>query len=245
MSVHSGHDGGYSTCREPACVAHRARYVKRWQYERSQGLLRLTDATPVRLHIATLQGAGWSLRAIAGAAACSPGTVAKVAAGQQAKMARAVAARILAVDPAQVPSRASRQTREPFVPRVGTTRRLQALLFMGWGHKQMRKHCGLNTANLLHQQGQWVLRSTHDKVAAMYAALAMKPGPSPKARTYARRLGYVGPMDWDDIDLDGAPEKPDELCALHGCIATAQWVYDGVFTETRTLCSRHTKAGAA
>jgi hypothetical protein len=99
--------------------------------------------------------------------------------------------------------------------------------------------------NLLNQPGRWVLRSRHDAVATVYRDLCTTPGPSTLARRHAEKNGYPGPMDWDDIDHDEAPQKPDELCVSEGCIATAQWVYDGVFTEARVLCSRHTKAGAA
>lgn len=94
---------------------------------------------------------------------------------------------------------------QPFVPRVGTVRRLQALLYMGWGHKQMREHCGLQTATLVHQQGRWVERATHDAVAAMYRDLSHRRGPSTKAAHWAKRLGYAGPMDWHDIDHDAEP----------------------------------------
>lgn len=187
-------------------------YRKQWQLDRSRGITRTIDATEVRLHLATLQGAGWSLRAIAGASGASASALSPIARGEQERVTRKVAERVLAVKVGQVPSVASRQTTEPFVPRIGTTRRLQALLFMGWGHRQMREHAGggLNTAALLHQQGRWVTRTTHDKVAEMYRALSHRQGPSSKARTYARQRGYAGPLDWDDIDLDVEPDQADD-----------------------------------
>lgn len=149
-------------------------------------------------------------RAIAGTAEVNNGSVASVANGNQQRIRRDLAERILAVDPNQVPSRPSRGVTEPFVPRIGTVRRIQALLYMGWGHAQMTQHCGVRTAVVLHQQGRWVTRSTHDAIARMYRQLSHRPGPSSKARRYAQQRGYLGPTEWDDIDLDEAPETPPQ-----------------------------------
>lgn len=206
--VHAGHPGTHRGCNEQACIDYRARYLKRWQYERSHGLLRLDSTSDTRRHIDILIGLGWSLRSIAGAAGCSPTTIVRIRDGA-AKGQKAVLARILDVDPEQVPSHRSNQTREPFVPRIGTNRRLQALLYMGWPHSEISTRAGLQTATLLNQQGRWVTRSNHDKVAKVFAELAMKPGPSARTRGWARRFGYAGPLDWDDIDHDTEPRRVD------------------------------------
>jgi hypothetical protein len=202
--IHHNHPGPYKLCRHPDCLTHRARYLKRWQYERAQGKKRLTDAAPARRHIDTLLGAGWSLRAIAGASSTSPTTIHKIKAGQPT-VRHSIAAAILAVTPDQVPTKASNQTTEPFVPRIGTTRRIQALLYMGWTHAEITRRAGVATKLLLNQQGRWVTRSSHDKVAAVYDQIAMTAGPSNLTRGWARSLGYIGPLAWDDIDLDPAP----------------------------------------
>lgn len=122
-----------------------------------------------------------------------------------ARRATPEATRILAIPVDALPERPSAQTREPFVSRVGTVRRIQALIFMGWPHRELSTRSGLRTHPLLSQQGRWVTRTTHDKIAALYDELAMVPGPSLHSRGWARRLGYVGPLAWDDIDHDLAP----------------------------------------
>lgn len=202
--VHAGHLGEYRTCTHVDCTTHRDRYRKRWAYERSHGLKRLVDATPVRLHIASLIGAGWSYRAIAGASDVSPTTVHRVGRGLQATLQRAVAARIL--DVTGLPSRPTKGADEPFVPKVGTVRRIQALLYMGHRHEDIDPRSGV----ILNQQGRWVVRSTHDRIAAAFDRLAMQPGPSERTRRRARALGYLGPLDWDDIDLDAQPVRAAE-----------------------------------
>ena len=42
----------------------------------------------------------------------------------------------------------------------------------------------------------FVALATHDRIAAAYDELAMRPGPSARNR----RLGYPPPLAWDDID---------------------------------------------
>lgn len=188
-----------------------AAYFKRWKYDADHGNYRTTPTEPVRLHIATLEGAGWSLRAIAGAAGVSPQLLTHVRSGQRS-MRKVSAAKILAVRADTLPKRPSHQTTEPFVPRVGTVRRIQALMTIGWSCKAMAEHLtnGQDERwlhNKLNQQGRWVRRSTHDEVARLYRDLSTRPGPSEIARTRARLRGLAGPLDWDDIDHDAEPER--------------------------------------
>lgn len=173
--------------------------LRRVEYAR--GIRRLINATETRNHIHTLQGLGWSLRAIAGAADVSVQGVHRIARGRE-RINRITAAAVLAIPVDSLPQRPSVAVTEPFVSRIGTVRRIQGLLFMGWGHAEMTRRSGIATANALHQQGRWVTRSTHDKIATLYDELAMRPGPSTKAAAFARRLGYAPPLAWDDIDHD-------------------------------------------
>lgn len=183
-------------------VSLRRRHQKAYQLRQLTGEKAFVDARPVRARLLQLRGAGWSMRAIAGAANTSPSVVSRILHGRQTQMRPEVARRLMQVR--GLPHAPSKQTTQTFVPRRGTLRRLQALMWMGWGHQQMREHSGLNTAALLHQQGRWVTRTTHDKVAAMFHDLCMRPGPSSKARTYARARGYAPPLAWDDPDHDPA-----------------------------------------
>lgn len=211
MSTHDGHAGWLRDCAHPDCVAKRARYMKQWTYERSHGVKRLVDAAPARRHVDTLIGAGWTLRSIAGAADVAPASVSRIKNADVRQVNRRIAAAILAVDLRQVPSRPSKQTTEPFVPRIGSTRRIQALIAIGWTHKIMQERSGVRTAVILSQQGRLVTRTTHDAVAAMYRDLSQRPGPSERSRSWAQRLGYHSPAAWDDIDLDPAPEIHEDL----------------------------------
>lgn len=179
-------------------------YGKQWRLDHARGIPRIVDANAAKRRIDTLVGQGWSLRAIAGAAGVAPTTTSRIHSGAP-RTSRRVATAILAIPLDEIPTRPSTQTTEPFVPRVGSVRRIQALIFMGWPHHAMHARTGLRTQYLLSQQGRWVTRTTHDKIAALYDDLAMTPGPSNQTRGWAAKLGYVGPLAWDDIDRDEAP----------------------------------------
>ncbi len=193
-------------CDHHACKAATLRCRKRYELNKLRGTSPFVDAEPVRLHISTLIGQGWSQRAIAGAAGVGSGSVCNILKRNQTRVRPEYAAKILAVDPHQVPSKASSQTGEPFVPRVGTVRRIQALLTLGWTYEQMNAACGCKTQAIVHQQGRWITRTTYDRVAAMYRDLCTRPGPSAITRRRAAERGYPGPADWDDIDHDEAPD---------------------------------------
>lgn len=201
---HAGHPGTYRECRHPDCDAYRARYRKRWQLDRERGIARTVDPRRAALHVAALLGAGWTHRAIAGAAGVAPQTVTRLTRGEAKSIGREAEAKILGVQVDQIPSTPSHQTTEPFVSRVGSVRRVQALMFMGYSGRDLRAH-GINSCNVLNQQGRWVTRSTHDRVAAVYRELSHVPGPTPRSRREAERRGYVGPAAWEDIDHDLEP----------------------------------------
>lgn len=196
-------------CDHPDCRTACYRWTKTYKIETSRGIARTVSGDNIRLHVATLEGAGWSRRAIAGASGVSPTAICRIAAGQQT-VRKHVAAAILAVSPDALPSTPSRGITEPFVPKVGAVRRIQALLALGWPHAELSTRCGMRTATVLRQQGRWVTRSTHDAIAAVYRDLSAKPGPSPITRRRAERLGYLTPIAWHDIDHDLEPDAHDD-----------------------------------
>ncbi len=194
-------------------TAYDRAYQKRWRYERSHGVLRMVDTAQARLHLAALEGAGWTARAIAAHVGTSASVVLRIKSGQQPRASRRIVEGILAVPVDQLPSRSL--SGEPFVSRVGTVRRIQALMTIGWSCKAMAEHLTNGKTerwlyNLLNQQGRWVTRSTHDEIARLYRQLATRPGPSEIARERARARGFAGPMEWDDIDHDLEPDTGGE-----------------------------------
>ena len=195
------HGAVNNRCDHHDCQNAFKRWSKQYDLDRHRGIDRTLDATLTRHHIATLEGAGWSRRGIAGAAEVSPTAISRIANGQRT-IRRPIADAILALDPRSLPTKPSLHVTEPFVPRIGTVRRIQALLTLGWTHDAQHRASGVKTAVVLQQGGRWVSQNTHNQVAAMYRDLAHRTGPSAITRRRAAQLGYHSPLDWHDIDHD-------------------------------------------
>lgn len=200
-------------CIHPDCQRAYYRRNKTWQIDRNRGVYAITDDPKQLEHIAShihaLEAAGWSRRSIAAAAGISATAVSRLGNQRQAHVRHTTAAAILALDPHTLPTKAARGTTEPFVPKLGTTRRIQALIAIGWTHQALSQRSGVKTAVVLNQPGRWVTRTTHDKVTALYRDLAATPGPSRVNRERAARLGYRSPLAWHDIDHDPHPDDTD------------------------------------
>lgn len=99
----------------------------------------------------------------------------------------------------------------------GTARRIQALVFLGWTYLDIQRETGLEDAEVRRfaiGERAYVYSSTVAKVDAAYRRLCMTIPPAKtmrerqarsKARRLAERNGWVGPLAWDDIDTDLAP----------------------------------------
>lgn len=197
-----------------------------------------------RLHFHSLRGAGWSLRSIAAHAGIHTSDIYRFLDGEDLPH---VERGLLSIAPGTLARSTNKEGAEPFVPRIGTVRRLRALMRIGWPSREINARLqALGIAdkraaeNLLNAPGQWVTRSRHDAVAEVYRDLSRTPGPSERSRRRAEKAGYAGPADWDDIDHDEAPEKPGEFCRIDGCLNVAQWTYDANHVgETSEMCYRH------
>lgn len=205
MIMDHSHGVANNKCTHPECVTAWIRYRKQWRLNKGRGNAHTTDAANARAHIATLEGKGWSRRAIAAEARVSKDLVTKIANGQP-KVRPATERRILAIDPRTIPHRPSERTVAPFVPKIGTIRRIQALLAMGWPHHEMQRRSGIATTSVIRNNSLWVTRATYDAIATLYRELSQQAGPSPHTRGQALRLGYHSPADWDDIDNDLTPD---------------------------------------
>lgn len=94
------------------------------------------------------------------------------------------------------------------LPALGCARRLQALMAIGWSSRALAAECGLSYRTLddvrcMHQPR--VYRATAEAIVEVFDRLCMTPGRSGRSRTWARKLGYLPPLAWDDIDTDPTP----------------------------------------
>jgi hypothetical protein len=87
------------------------------------------------------------------------------------------------------------------VKTLGLIRRRQALAAMGYNWSELAAHYGRAVTVLRgHLERPTVQKATFQRWVRLYDALCTIPGPSSRARFYARRMGWAPPLAWDDID---------------------------------------------
>lgn len=100
---------------------------------------------------------------------------------------------------------------ESCVPSVGTIRRIQSLMALGWPAYTLSAMLGWErswTSKVLRGNG-WVRASTAADVAALYVRLQLTPGTSGRARNHAHRNGWVPPFAWDEDSIDDPTAQPN------------------------------------
>jgi hypothetical protein len=173
-------------------AAHRRRQLAygRWQP--------FVDAEPVRQHVRVLMAQGMGWQRIAGAAGVATSSMQRllyVTSGRPApsrKIRADSAAAILAVSAQPL-----------FVSEVGSQRRLQALLAIGWPITHLAERLGEKpqmTALLIKGRGGQVRTARAARIAALYDGLWDMP-PAIPARTRTQ-------LAWDDDDIDDPAAEP-------------------------------------
>ncbi|MDV6278330.1 hypothetical protein R3Q06_33355, partial [Rhodococcus erythropolis] len=205
---------------------------QRWR-TRQKGYGRFTsmyvDAAPVLEHLEHLRRTGIGLRPLAAASGVSRRALQRLSAHTPnthphphpspspssdsgrgsglrppTKVLRTTADAILAV-----------RTVEPapsaLVPEIGTRRRLQALIALGWPQTLIAHELGIEATNLsrmVHGRCAHVTAARATEVGELYTRWEMIPGPSLRARAQAARYRWAPPLAWDAHALDDPDASP-------------------------------------
>lgn len=207
-------------CHCRPCLEAKLANQRRAYLRRAYGIPALVDAGPSREHVRGLMAQGVGLVRISRLAGVGTNALSRLIYGKPAKgeapsrrVRPATAAAILAV----LPDHAQRAPVDP----TGTARRLQALLAMGWTRGHLANQLGVHRAtvgNLAAGRTQ-PHRRTADAMARTYdslwqadpATLGIKPWVVAKYRREAIERGWVGPLGWDDEDLDRPDARPVQI----------------------------------
>lgn len=207
-------------CKRAECRRRGREYDRRRYRQVGYGTWRsLVDAAPVREHIAALREAGNSIPDIQRLASVGAATLSRILYDspqnpRAQRIRHEVADRILAVEIAPPPTKPHQ-----LVDGLGTRRRLQALISMGWTLNALGPLLGFHPrrlTDLLH--GDRVFVSTARRIAEGYrvvqtwdpAAHGVPQSSRTMSRNLAAREGWYGPLAWDNIDdPDAKPEKAD------------------------------------
>ncbi len=221
----AGHEHGtyvayvMDLCRCKPCVDAAAAYERQRIRRNAYGRSDLIDAEPARTHVHDLMAAGVGLKQITHLTGISGGVLAKLVYGTPTRpparrVRKATAAKLLALRPSLAVTAAGAK-----VNSVGTARRTQALVALGWTVPQICEHAGLDRQRVDRAlRGGDVLADTAKRIAATYDALWDRTPPegdrwhqaaTARARSRARAAGWVPPMAWDDDTIDDPTAAPD------------------------------------
>lgn len=198
----------WTSCRCPACrVAHR-RLCKLSR----NGRLARPDPAAAWARIDAWTAAGFSPTWIESACGLPARNIESVlterAAGHVRKLGAKATAMVLAGD--------IRAGSAGFGPALGARRRLQALACHGFDTTQLQGASGISFVTLAAIRRGATTRVSavhHHRIADVYEGLCGGFGTSPAAVARGRRLGWVPPLGWDDID--DPTEHPVTGTALH------------------------------
>ncbi|NKY48007.1 hypothetical protein [Nocardia cerradoensis] len=173
-------------------------------------------ADPVRAHLATLKAAGLSYRRIVELAGLHRSYIGTLLVGKNGHppaqyVSKSTADRILSVPvPADFTEAVSLSADGDRMPALGAQRRLQALVAAGWTMRELARQLGLVSNNfgpLMHGDGT-ITVARYREVVDLFERLQMQPGPSSRARVYARKRGWKLPLEWDEETIDEPDARP-------------------------------------
>ncbi|MGW0034779.1 hypothetical protein ACWDXD_33800 [Streptomyces sp. NPDC003314] len=214
-----GSRGYRAPCACDPCQLERRRTEKRSRINRQRGITPFVDPAAAQAHLHLLHKTmAWD--DMADAIGLPLSNLNLIYAGRRTKIRPETEAKILATAP--------RPSGTQLVDATGTTRRIQALLYIGHSLRTIAAECGTSRMRIhkLSIGSQDGIRRQHaDRIAKTYKRLVFQP----PARTRftirttnaAKAKGWHGPLAWDDIDdpacvPDAGPadsDNRDELAA--------------------------------
>lgn len=193
-----GHRHTVAGC--PECQRFSRLYERRRRQGIDAGTWRFNmPAATVQAHIDALVAAGMTLGGISRTSGISVKTVQDVK--RRSYLHGTTAAAILAVRPE------GRQGRSGEVSAFGVTRRVRALVALGWSFAAQGRELGVPTQMVWEfawEKQRFVTKHTRERVHSMFERLSATPGGSTRAVNDARRRGWLPPLAWDDLDAVGA-----------------------------------------
>jgi DNA-binding CsgD family transcriptional regulator len=211
-------------CRCRPCRDSANRYERARQRQQMYGHDAYVDAAPARAHIKALMAAGMGLKRIVEVSDISQGLLWKLIYGKtRADGTRAASQRIRPITEQTILAIHLNLAGGARVSGVGTRRRLQALVAIGWSQSKLARRLGMggrNFGHLIHNLGMTgAVTVAHAKaVTALYDQLWDQAPPRTEWRdhiaysrslSYSAKAGWVVPMAWSDDDIDNPNATPD------------------------------------
>lgn len=169
------------------------------------------DAGPVREHLLELLSEGVGLERIADAAEVPRSLCLDLKFGRRGKRSHQTVKSVRRDRAEQLLALTIDDIDRALVESVGTSRRLQALVSIGWTETQLAERMGMGVGNfwklVCGLRGR-VTAETANRAAAVFTELWDHPqagAQADNARRIAARRSWLSPLAWDDIDNDPSP----------------------------------------
>lgn len=109
---------------------------------------------------------------------------------------------------------------ECMVPMLGATRRIRALMRLGWRHQDITPLLGGRTSHHI-SAGKFHQINAHDwrLVDLVFEKLSATDGPSDASRKRAADQGFAPPLAWDNIDNPQEQPRGLNICEKPDCQA--------------------------
>ena len=202
------------TCSRPNCPLtrkHRGlchQHYTLWCQQNDQCML---DSSEAVAHIGYLRKLGIGYAQIANLAGLNPRTPEDVV--QNRTIRSDTCRKILSVEPPSPIYLGAPDN--SWVPSLGTLRRLQALVRLGWTNEILAEGVGVeknSIARLLLNEPSTVLASTARRTHELFDRLQLTPAPdnygARRARLRAERRGWAPPLAWDEDAIDDPAAEP-------------------------------------
>lgn len=162
---------------------------------------RLVSGERCQRWMGELQGAGFSIAAIATEADLStstlmPGNLHQVHADTQRRLGSAYS-RLM-----------SAPSTSAYVPGFRVRRRVEALMVLGWTSTAIAREAGVSRATIT-RSSQRVPAATYAGVERAFLRLRYRIGPSRVTERRAKEMGYAGWASWPQGSMDREDGKPD------------------------------------
>ena len=177
----------------------------------------MIDAEPARQHVKALMAVGLGSRRIAELSGVQRGTMQWLITGRSERgygpskrISDTNAQRLLAIPIPEAPHHLVAGGAR--IPALGTTRRLQALVAIGYTQVYLSHRIGWTASNstrLFTGRADYVIASSARRVETVFNELQLIPGPNDRSRRRAKQLGWVPPLAWDEDTIDHPDAKPD------------------------------------
>lgn len=196
--------------RRGLCHSHYQQFLNHRALGAPKGLEPTAD---VAAHLARLRAAGLGTRRIGELAGLKPHTVLRIP--QQQWVYRRTADALRRIPVPDIPHRvASRGAR---VPALGTSRRLQALVAIGYPQNDLARRLGGMDESLISALTQGKRRlvnaDTARKVENLFTEIEEQPAQlgrrSEQARARAARMGWLPPIVWNPDIIDDPAATPE------------------------------------